>query len=77
MKRSPEGGWNQTCIPEIIHGAVAKLGLLAQLSRPQLKHLADSFATPLWEQPLVKIIDVGIKPESVRNTTQFKTSPSE
>lgn len=37
-------GWNLTHIPGIICGAGARLGLLAQLSRPQLKHLTDSLA---------------------------------
>ena len=39
-----QAGWNLTCIPGIICGAGAKTGLLVQLSRPQLKHLAHSLA---------------------------------
>lgn len=35
-------GWNLTRILRIVGGAGAEPGLLAQLSRPQLKHLADS-----------------------------------
>lgn len=67
-------GWNLTRIPGIIHGAGAEVGLLAQLSRPQLKHLADSLAAEqllCGGKTLVEITDVDIKPESVRNATQF------
>lgn len=50
MKSSLEvrlAGWNLTRIPGIIHGAGVELELLAQLSRPQLKHLSDNLAEQL------------------------------
>ena len=46
-------------------------GYLAQLSRPQLKHLTDSLsAEPSVGKHWVEVTDVGIKPK-IENTAQF------
>lgn len=77
MKSSLEvrlAGWNLTRIPGIIHGAGVELELLAQLSRPQLKHLSDNLAEQLLrgkKKTLVEITDVGKEPASVRNAARF------
>lgn len=73
MKRSLEVGWQGGTW---LVSYESFMEWAAKLSRPQLKHLADSLAVlkKRKKKTLLEFTDVGIEPESVRNAIQLQIS---